>query len=167
MFNLLGSHDKPRFLTLCSGDTRKMKLAAAFLMTYPGAPVIYYGDEIGMTGVEDPDCRRTFVWDEEKQARELLAFFRELIQLRKSEKILRRGRAYELWWPDSRVVGLLRELGSERVLALFNAADGPARPKLSDGQLGSYDVSLEELLKYTPRPATVQLASWEFAMFSI
>lgn len=49
-FNLLGSHDTPRLLTLCDGDERKMKLAVTLLLTYPGVPCIYYGDEVGLDG---------------------------------------------------------------------------------------------------------------------
>ena len=62
--NLLGSHDTERFLTLCKGDTARMKLAVLFQMTYLGAPMVYYGDEIGMEGGRDPDCRRTMAWED-------------------------------------------------------------------------------------------------------
>ena len=91
MFNILGSHDKPRFLFYCKGDVKKMKLAVVFLMTYIGAPVIYYGDEIGMDGGGDPDCRRPFIWDERKQNRELLDLYKKMIGLRKDNPALRRG----------------------------------------------------------------------------
>ncbi|MFA6457748.1 MAG: glycoside hydrolase family 13 protein, partial [Bacteroidota bacterium] len=64
MQNLLGSHDTERFLTLCKGEVWRMKLAVLFQMTYLGAPMIYYGDEIGMEGGKDPDCRRCMIWDE-------------------------------------------------------------------------------------------------------
>ena len=54
MFNLLGSHDTPRILTVAGGDVARVMLAMAFQMTYVGAPVIYYGDEIGMERGEGP-----------------------------------------------------------------------------------------------------------------
>ena len=60
--NLLSSHDMPRFLTLVQGDKAALQLATLFQMTFPGAPCIYYGDEIGMAGGHDPDCRRAFPW---------------------------------------------------------------------------------------------------------
>jgi len=63
-YNLLSSHDEPRFLTMVHGDTRRLRLATLFQMTFPGAPSIYYGDEVGMEGGPDPDCRRGFPWDE-------------------------------------------------------------------------------------------------------
>ena len=49
-YNLLSSHDEPRFLTMVSGDKRRLQLATLFQMCYPGAPSVYYGDEIGLQG---------------------------------------------------------------------------------------------------------------------
>ena len=62
MMNLIDSHDTERFLTSVGHDISKYKLAMLFSMTYVGAPTIYYGDEIGMEGWGDPDCRRPFHW---------------------------------------------------------------------------------------------------------
>jgi neopullulanase len=64
-FNLLDSHDTPRFLSCASGDKDALKLAWLFLFSYPGAPCIYYGDEIGVDGEHDPDCRKSFPWETE------------------------------------------------------------------------------------------------------
>ena len=64
MMNLLDSHDTDRFLTLLRGDRRRLKLALCLLFFFPGMPCVYYGDEIGMTGGYDPDCRKGFIWDE-------------------------------------------------------------------------------------------------------
>ena len=61
--NLLSSHDTPRFKTLARGDDSAYALATLFQMTYPGAPCIYYGDEIAMEGGTDPVCRGGFSWD--------------------------------------------------------------------------------------------------------
>ena len=52
--NLLGSHDTARFLTIARGDTSALKLAYLTMMTYPGAPMLYYGDEIGLEGAVTP-----------------------------------------------------------------------------------------------------------------
>ncbi len=88
-FNLLGSHDTARLLTLCGGNTQKMKLAALFQLTFPGVPCIYYGDEVGIDGGYDPDCRKCMEWDPAKQDAGLLSFFREAIALRKAQPALR------------------------------------------------------------------------------
>ncbi len=88
-FNLLDSHDTPRLLTICGDDERRMRLAALFQLTYPGTPCIYYGDEVGMNGAGDPDCRKCMVWEEEKQNREMLEFYRRTISLRKEFSALR------------------------------------------------------------------------------
>ncbi|WNS45020.1 alpha-glycosidase [Paenibacillus sp. MMS20-IR301] len=92
VFNLLGSHDTPRLLTVLGEDKRKLKLTVVFLFTFMGTPCIYYGDEIGLTGHEDPDCRKCMEWDKDKQDRELYDFYRLMIALRKEHKALREGR---------------------------------------------------------------------------
>lgn len=91
-FNLLDSHDTARLLTKCDGNKDKMKLAALFQFTYTGTPCIYYGDEIGMTGGHDPDCRKCMEWDEEKQDLELFAFYQDLIAVRLKYSALRTGK---------------------------------------------------------------------------
>jgi cyclomaltodextrinase len=91
LLNLLGSHDTERVYTAFRGNKNLMVPAIVFQMTYPGAPIVYYGDEIGMRGSKDPGCRGTMVWDESKQDRELLQLYKGLIRLRKSSIALRRG----------------------------------------------------------------------------
>ncbi|KQL50748.1 cyclomaltodextrinase [Heyndrickxia shackletonii] len=82
-FNLLGSHDTPRILTLADGNKDRIKLLLLFQLSFIGTPCIYYGDEIGMTGGQDPGCRKCMIWDQEKQDQELFTFVKHLIQLRK------------------------------------------------------------------------------------
>ncbi len=89
--NLLGSHDTPRFRTLAGGDDSAYRLSVLFLMTVPGAPCIYYGDEIGMLGRHDPDCRRAFPWNEDAWDGELRDHVRKCIALRRANSALRRG----------------------------------------------------------------------------
>jgi len=117
---LLGSHDKPRFLTLCGGDKRKLLLATAFLFTFPGAPAIYYGDEIGLEGGEDPDNRRCFPWDETAWDHDLLAAVRALAALRHRLPALRRGSLAPAS-AEGRLITFRRELPGERILVALNA----------------------------------------------
>ncbi|MFC7322447.1 glycoside hydrolase family 13 protein [Halobacillus campisalis] len=83
-FNLLDSHDTPRVLTYAKGDKKAAKLMYLFQLSYSGTPCIYYGDEIGMTGGEDPGCRKCMVWEEQDQDLELFAFIKKMIKLRKT-----------------------------------------------------------------------------------
>ena len=119
-FNLLGSHDTPRFKTLARGDNSSYRLATLFQMTYPGAPCIYYGDEIGMEGKHDPDCRRGFPWDEKQWDHELRAYVQRCIALRKHYAALRRG---DLGWllAEEGVVAYVRRLGAEVVVVVLNS----------------------------------------------
>ena len=82
--NLLDSHDTARFISIAKGDTAALRMATLFQMTYPGAPSVYYGDEIGMLGGKDPDCRRAFPWETPgKWDNALLQYFKDCIALRK------------------------------------------------------------------------------------
>jgi alpha-glucosidase len=83
-FNLVDSHDTPRILNIVGGDKTRVKLAVALLMTVPGVPCVYYGDEIGMEGGHDPDNRRCMSWDESTWDHDLSTYFKRLIQLRRS-----------------------------------------------------------------------------------
>ncbi len=91
MLNLLESHDTMGFLRWCGEDERKFRMALLLLFSYPGMPCLYYGSEIGLTGDGDPDCRRTFDWNEKNWNQELLLFCKNLISLRKSKKTLACG----------------------------------------------------------------------------
>ncbi|MGL6104989.1 glycoside hydrolase family 13 protein [Romboutsia sp.] len=85
-FNLLGSHDTTRVLSLANGNQYKFKLAYLFMFIQGGCPCIYYGDEVGMVGVQTKDCegqRECMVWENEKQDREQHSFIKKLIILRK------------------------------------------------------------------------------------
>jgi cyclomaltodextrinase len=117
---LLGSHDKPRFLTLSHGDRRRLLLATAFLLTFPGAPGIYYGDEIGMEGGEDPDNRRCFPWDEAAWDSKVFGATRDLIRLRNDQPALRCGSIRNLY-AHGRTLAYARELGADRIVVALNA----------------------------------------------
>lgn len=96
-WNLLGSHDTERFLTACAGSRERAALAAVFNLTWLGTPLIYYGDEIGMEGENDPDCRRPMIWEQERWNQDLYQLYKTLIRLRKEEHVFRRGRATVLY----------------------------------------------------------------------
>jgi glycosidase len=117
--NLLGSHDTPRLLTLCNGDRDRAALAVTFQMTYVGVPMIYYGDEIGLQGDNDPDCRRCMPWDEAAWDLDLLAVYQDLIQARHMHKALRRG-TFETLWVFNGVYAYRRVFEEDEVIVILN-----------------------------------------------
>jgi glycosidase len=87
-FNLVGSHDTPRLLNLARMNKQKVKLLTAFQLSFTGSPSIYYGDEVGLTGEQDPGCRKCMVWEKDEQDHDMLEFFKKLLKLRRSYPIL-------------------------------------------------------------------------------
>jgi cyclomaltodextrinase len=119
MLNLLGSHDTRRVLTAMRGEVDRLLLAVALLMTVPGAPLIYYGDEIGLCGGMDPDCRRTMVWDEARWNRRISNAYRKLIRLRRTHPALQRGR-FEALIGFDRVLAYRRVYEEDEVIIVLN-----------------------------------------------
>lgn len=93
LWNLIDSHDTARFLTQAGNDKATLKLAAALQLLLPGMPMIYYGDEVGMVGEKGSGCRRGMLWDENRQDRELLAFYQKLLSIRKRYPVIGEGEA--------------------------------------------------------------------------
>jgi neopullulanase len=122
--NLLDSHDTPRFLSCVGNDKTTLKLAWLFLFTYPGAPCIYYGDEIGMNGEHDPDCRKAFIWDEDTWDKDLLDFAKQAIALRKKNPALRRGEYHRLW-SEHGVYAFSRTYEGKTFVVALNASESP------------------------------------------
>lgn len=142
-YNLLGSHDTPRFKTLARGDDSAYRLATLFQMTYPGAPSIYYGDEIGMEGEHDPGCRGAFPWDERSWDQNLRKYVQRCIALRKAHPALSRG-DFRLFAAQG-VVAYGRRLGSDTLLVLLNAAQQPVRVDLTLDGYFDQDTLLHDL----------------------
>lgn len=98
MYTLISSHDIPRALWRLRGDVERFKLALGILFTFPGAPGLYYGDEIGLNQTNsyddwngDPMCRGTFPWNEQKWNQDVLDWTKRLIHLKQTIPALRRG----------------------------------------------------------------------------
>ena len=98
-----------------------MMLMAAMQLLLPGMPFIYYGDEVGMTGGHDPDCRRGMLWDEQRQDQQLLAYYKRLIAIRKANPCLTELDADEVKADDE--AGLVRMRRGNLVL-LFHGKEG-------------------------------------------
>ncbi|MBO1750676.1 glycoside hydrolase family 13 protein [Actinotalea sp. BY-33] len=120
-WNLLGSHDTPRLRTVV-GDPRLVEVAVGLLMTYPGTPMVFAGDEVGATGRNGEHARTTMPWDEpERWDGATFELYRRLITVRRSSPALREG---GLRWAvvAEDAVAYLRETPQERVLVLASRA---------------------------------------------
>ena len=123
--NLLDSHDMPRFTALAGGDQASYRLAALFQMTYPGAPCIYYGDEIGLAGGKSDypeDSRRSFPWNSSRWDQELLDYIKCLIALRRERPELRSGDFTNVY-AQGAIYAYLRSQGAAQTLVVINNGD--------------------------------------------
>jgi glycosidase len=120
--NLLGSHDTIRLATLPCSNLQRVKLALAILFFLPGAPCVYYGDEIGMEGGKDPDNRRTFPWGKLSDGRRspIFRFLNELITLRNEERVLRDGKLEIAYHAGN--LNIVRSLGRKKMTLAISAA---------------------------------------------
>ena len=138
--NFLGTHDTPRILTLLGGEPvpeskearaearlssagyrlarQRLMLGTLLLYAFPGSPTVYYGDEAGMQGYEDPLNRRTYPWGQEDES--LLAWYRRLGQLRRERLSLQVGKIRYLYAAGGGLV-LERRAEAEVTVAALNA----------------------------------------------
>lgn len=139
MYLPLGSHDTERVLTLL-GDVTKVKLAFAFIFAFPGAPAIFYGDEIGLQGDKDPDCRQAFPWDAAQWNMDLRDYVQRLIDLRKRFSTLRRGEYRPISADNQRgCLIFARILGRETVVIALNFSSAHQHIHFPVGDLGWED----------------------------
>jgi len=152
-YNLLSSHDEPRFLTMVGGDKRRLRLATLCQMTFPGTPSIYYGDEIGMEGGPDPDCRRAFPWDEHRWDHDLRADFKRYIALRQAHPALRGGDFVTLHAKDL-TYAYARVSAEETVVVAFNVDEAPVELALRLENLAPPDAVFTEVWTEEQLPLT-------------
>ncbi|MCE2882738.1 MAG: alpha-glucosidase C-terminal domain-containing protein [Planctomycetaceae bacterium] len=171
--NLLGSHDTDRLVSMIanpgrgydranserpgsrydgarpSAETyRRARLAALVQMTYVGAPMIWYGDEAGMFGSDDPFCRKPMVWrdvgafedPDERFDEEHFDAYRAMVALRGGFPALRRGSMRTLVADDARNLWVFeRALGGQRVVVALNASAETQEFTLPDAEWRGYD----------------------------
>jgi glycosidase len=139
LMNLLSTHDQARSLhylgwqsendapALIARAKQRFKLALFFQMTFPGAPAVYYGDEVGVTGGDDPYNRAPYPWADRggQPDTELLAEVKRLIKLRKDNPVLRRGSIEAPLLLDEHVIVLGRKLGDKVALSASNNSEAP------------------------------------------
>ncbi|MBD1839578.1 DUF3459 domain-containing protein [Coleofasciculus sp. FACHB-64] len=122
--NLLASHDTARLISIAGGDKESVQLATLLLLTYPGAPSIYYGDEVGLPGKLDPDSRRGFPMEAHWE-RDVLDYHKQLIALRHQYPALRTG-SYHVLFAEGTVYVFARKLGDEELIVAINVGTAPA-----------------------------------------
>ena len=120
-FNLLGSHDTARVLTVLAGDVTRLRVATALLFAFPGVPNVYYGDEIGLAGGADPDNRRPMPWDPAAWNGDIRAWYRGLIALRRASPALRHG-GFQLVHAAGATLAFVREAEDERLIVVARRA---------------------------------------------
>ncbi|MGH2457192.1 MAG: alpha-amylase family glycosyl hydrolase, partial [Candidatus Limnocylindria bacterium] len=153
--NLVGSHDLPRVRTVCGEDEAAVRLAMLLLLTLPGAPCIYYGDEVGLAGHGDPDCRGAFPWAEASWNTGLRELVREAIALRTGHPALR-GADVALLAARDGACAFQRGNGSGRLVVAVNAGERAANllvPALAPAGLLATDPDTRRA-RVEPDPAT-------------
>ena len=122
--NLLESHDVSRFLSLCNLDKKRLRLAVVFQMCFIGIPSVYYGDEQGMHGLTEDEYRLPMIWNGNGD-KDLFAFYKEVIYLRKENPALRRG-SYKKILADDKLFVFRRAYKDNIVTIALNASDAQA-----------------------------------------
>ncbi len=129
MYNQLSSHDISRHNSLLELDLKKITAALVFQFTLPGVPSIFYGDEIGLTGIGDPRCRPAMVWNESahERNRALSGAYKKLIAARKKYDALAYG-GFRIVYAAGGVICFIRKHLRETIISVINTSTKPAAP---------------------------------------
>ena len=119
LWNFTGTHDIPRILTIFNDNINYLKIYAVILMTLPGVPMIYYGDEVGLKGDGDPDNRKPFPWNNINN--DLYNHFKELISIRLTYDAFKKGSIHFIENNDFLIYE--RKFEDEEIYTILNNAD--------------------------------------------
>ena len=167
----VNNHDQNRLIDNVNGNINKSRLSAAILLTLPGVPYIYYGDEIGMLGQKpDPNIREPFLWDYDSKAPEqthwiealnstdktviplsqqfnvpnsTYSFFKYWIKLRNNHEILRTGELENISLPVE-LLGYYRVLGDKKWIILHNLTGEVQTVDINQFKTGNVIYSFDE-----------------------
>lgn len=123
-YNILDSHDTPRVRSVVGRNDTLHRLALSLLMTFPGVPGLYYGDEIGMVDDTQLGARGCMIWDESRWDRSLYAFHKMLVQLRRRSPALQRG-GFQVLLVEAETVAYQRESIDDRLIVIAHRAEAP------------------------------------------
>lgn len=167
MMNLVDSHDTTRILSYLDGvdDDRNQKeldkafptyentsdeakqkqyLVAFMQFTYAGAPTIYYGDELGMVGADDPDDRRAMIWGEGNEA--LLKWYARLAAIRNNYSALRTGSVEPVYGTEDAVLAYVRSDETDKMLVMMNNSNKPVKQTIKAADYGITASALTDLI---------------------
>ncbi|MGB3102103.1 MAG: glycoside hydrolase family 13 protein [Psychrobacillus psychrotolerans] len=135
-FNLVGSHDTARILTECNDNINITKQVFTILLTFMGTPCIYYGDEIGLTGDQDPGCRECMDWDENNHQLELKNHIQTLIALRTKEKLIANEGSITFVHPTEAngIFGYKKHNATKTIIVLLNPSSDEQQYALDENQ---------------------------------
>ncbi|MDY0276823.1 MAG: alpha-glycosidase [Acholeplasma sp.] len=137
MFNLLDCHDTIRILRRLNDNVDRTKLAYLFMFLSAGAPNIYYGGEIGLTGDNDPDNRRCMIWDSSQQNMDLYNFIKRLISLRSSYQAFKES-DYQFVQTGNDLLVFTKESANETVLCVINNSENTKDFEIPSVLKGNY-----------------------------
>jgi cyclomaltodextrinase / maltogenic alpha-amylase / neopullulanase len=142
------------------------------LLTYPGAPSIYYGDEIGIPGGSDPDCRRTFSWDESHWNNSLRQWVRKLIWIRRERVALRHGEMRFIECGNHHGLAFLRKDHNDILMVVINPSDTTMKLEIDLVDSGMQQCGSVKSLLFTEKvntldgKITIPLEPWSGNIFS-
>ncbi|WP_195990090.1 alpha-amylase family glycosyl hydrolase [Clostridium sp. D53t1_180928_C8] len=118
--NMLGNHDTERVLTMLNNNLNLLKEAVIIQMTLPGVPLIYYGDEAGLTGGKDPSNRKSYPWG--KENKDILEFYKKVASIRATEEALKNGEIEFLEFNNG-ILGFERTLNKDKIIVIVNTLE--------------------------------------------
>lgn len=118
--NLIGTSDTERILTVLDGNIRCLKIIVALQFTIPGVPLIYYGDETGVTGGKDPDNRKSYPWENEDV--DLIGFYKRIAQIRNGQDALKKG-DFNIFDTEEDIFAFERVYENERIVVVVNVSN--------------------------------------------
>ena len=196
MSPFVGNHDIPRLATEIAGNDDgswgftedwmaggggdvtqwdiidRQSMALAFTMTQPGAPLLYYGDEIGLAGSGDPDNRRMMTFDPYLSANqeELLVRVRAIGQARANSRAIRRGERSTLWTDDELYVYTLDTGEGDVAIVAMNKGWAERSETINlpwdlDGVTFTDAVHADRVATASGTTLPITLGSWDYAIF--
>jgi len=161
LLNLLSSHDIPRIYHYCQSK-EQLKLAILFLLTFPGIPMIYYGDELGLKGGKDPDNRRCMPWNS-LENNDILSFYKKIISIRKNLSTMNNGNFKFILKDEAKnIVAFKRKCKYKNTYVILNNSHIVQNIKINIEKSGMYrDLLTDQLIESDDKTLSIILKPYE------